>query len=353
MSDLTANDIELTIDPEFEGLLPAHSPEESAELKAAVEADGRFTDPILFWHGENVVLDGHQRMKLWQSLPEDTPIPPPQVRPIKLLDRNAAILWVFRHQLARRNLTPQQTKLFRGRVYKALKKPEGRPPKPRENKAQDEKRAQNAHVSEKGRTGEDVGKKFGVNQSTVRRDAAFADALDTIRKTNLKFAVDVEEGRLKVAAADVIAAAALPSKHRGKALVNIRSGRPVDHGLAERDNGKPKIERLIEEAATPVSQDLSRAPEFAAIAKKLQTLLNEIKSLSEERCGSLIKVSEAERDIGNAKRMVKFAAPYNVCPYCKGNKSDKCQACKSLGWVNQLVWKSAPEDMRLAVESAK
>jgi hypothetical protein len=50
---------------------------------------------------------------------------PFQTAGISLPDRDAALDWIDTNQLARRNLTPDQASLLRGRRYNRMKKREG------------------------------------------------------------------------------------------------------------------------------------------------------------------------------------------------------------------------------------
>jgi hypothetical protein len=76
--------------------------------------------------------------------------------------------WMIRNQINRRNQTPEQISYFRGKLYEQRKKAPHRPLKG----------AQNAHLS---KTAETIADEYGVNQATIRRDADFAKAIDTIR----------------------------------------------------------------------------------------------------------------------------------------------------------------------------
>ncbi len=109
------------IDPEFRDVVPPHSWDEAADLKASVEQFG-YLSPIVVWRnevGEHLVLDGHARRDIWiaavtaahteRSVNPDAPIGRaarwPQIVEIELPDRDAALLWVIDNQRGRRNLT--------------------------------------------------------------------------------------------------------------------------------------------------------------------------------------------------------------------------------------------------------
>ena len=85
------------VDPEFETLVPPLSPDELAQLEESLLMEG-CRDPLITWGGK--LLDGHHRLRICRehSLAYS-------VDKIELADRDAAVLWVIRNQLGRRNLS--------------------------------------------------------------------------------------------------------------------------------------------------------------------------------------------------------------------------------------------------------
>jgi hypothetical protein len=253
----TARDVELTIDAEFQALLPAHSDQEAEHLKAKVEQQGFFDGTILYWpsNGKNIVIDGHHRNALWESLPDKTPIPPPRVEAVNLPDRDAAKNYMLQHQLARRNLDPKHASMLRGRLCQleesidasadAAKAPSlsqngknSRTSRPREGRP----------TSAKRQAAQRVAAKTGVSANTVERDAEFVSALDAIGKVNPKAKSDIESGQLKLAKKTIVSISKLGDQI-GKALGNLRNGREWNDGIT---NGHaPKIKPSKGREITP------------------------------------------------------------------------------------------------------
>jgi len=88
----------ITLDPEFQSLIPPLSPNELAQLEANIVADG-CRDPLVTWNG--ILLDGHNRHEICARLGL-----PFATSAIELADRNEAIEWIIRNQFGRRNLVP-------------------------------------------------------------------------------------------------------------------------------------------------------------------------------------------------------------------------------------------------------
>lgn len=105
----------LTIDPEFASKIPPLREEELKQLEENILADGVVINPLIVWNG--VIVDGHNRYRILQKHPEIQFTTYEKQFP----DRYAAISWICKNQLGRRNLTPQQFKYLIGQQYDAEK----------------------------------------------------------------------------------------------------------------------------------------------------------------------------------------------------------------------------------------
>ena len=115
------------------------------------------------WAGQNVLLDGHARLRLCQA--HGIPF---MVREIDLADRDAAREWVWQNQAGRQNLTRIAANYYRGVLYRMSSK--------RPGKQNDQSSGQTAQ----GWASEVIARRFGVDERTVRRDARLADDLDAV-----------------------------------------------------------------------------------------------------------------------------------------------------------------------------
>jgi len=153
-------EINFRIDPEFQAQIPPISLDEKAILEASLLADG-CRDALVVWQEEGLLVDGHNRFEICQKHGLQYP-----VIGMSFKDREAALDWIDSNQLGRRNLTPDQMKLIRGRRYNRMKKREGRP----------SKLDQNDLVS--GETAEVLSKQHGVSPATIKRDGKAAEILE-------------------------------------------------------------------------------------------------------------------------------------------------------------------------------
>lgn len=161
----------LRIDPEFKAQIPPLTQEERKQLEENILAEGALLAPILVWNG--TIVDGHNRYEILQSHPEI----PCSVRDLNLETRDEVLVWICKHQLGRRNLTPEQKKFLMGKQYDAEKQADGfhgnqhTRPVPSAD-------AQNEHQQTSEKTCERIARENHISASAVRRAALFAAGVD-------------------------------------------------------------------------------------------------------------------------------------------------------------------------------
>ena len=149
------------LDEEFMFLLPPQTVEERAALRQSVIDEG-IREPLVVWKETGVLVDGHNRFDVAKELK----IPCKYV--VKSFkDRAAVIEWIVQNQLGRRNLTPEKLSYFRGKQYLAVKKTQG-----------GEQVDNLTECPPAGPTSVALAEKHNVSEKTIRRDAAFAAAVD-------------------------------------------------------------------------------------------------------------------------------------------------------------------------------
>ena len=222
-------------------------------------------DVLLVWQdGEKPILvDGHHRYRLCRELGIgfSTAI-------VTLRDRSAAIAFVISHQLARRNLTPEQQSHLRGKRYGSQKQRGGD-----RKSINTAKKAGPADEKSKGQldplvgdgrnsTAEMMAREYGVSPSTIKRDERLAEAIELIGAAEAGARAPLLDGSVKLTAKEAAAVPALEAqtlkavacsiKRRDKAMVKrlLKSpprqpGDDTDAIKAEtakrRRNGKEKV----------------------------------------------------------------------------------------------------------------
>ena len=150
----------MEIDNEFRNYIRPLSNEEFEKLEASILSEG-IRDPLVVWQG--ILLDGYHRYKIAQEHGLEF-----KTVEVELPDRDAAKEWILVNQLGRRNLTEQEASYYRGKLYSARKQHQFIHPK---------SVGQNVPRSD---TAEELGKEYGVNGRTIKRDEQFSKAVDKV-----------------------------------------------------------------------------------------------------------------------------------------------------------------------------
>ena len=154
----------VVVDPELSSLIPPLDDGELAQLEENILAEG-CRDALVVWDEGKILLDGHNRLRICEKhgLPYRT-------AEVSLPSREAAADWIDANQLGRRNLTPEQMSLLRGRRYNRLKRQDG---------GHGDQKSVGQNVRPKA--AESLAQQHGVDERTIRRDGQFAQAVEELR----------------------------------------------------------------------------------------------------------------------------------------------------------------------------
>ncbi|UXE67987.1 MAG: ParB N-terminal domain-containing protein [Chryseotalea sp. WA131a] len=184
------NDIakSLTILKEIKDYIHPLSEEEFFNLEKSILLEG-CRDPLIAWQKKDdqlVLVDGHNRYKICKK--NNIPF---KVKKIDFKDIEEVKIWMVENQMGRRNLTPDQMSYYRGLKYLSLKK----------------KKGGYDNVLSKGQndfsTSEFLAAQFDISESTIKRDAKFAEGLNVIGFTNPGLKLNILTGKATVKKADV------------------------------------------------------------------------------------------------------------------------------------------------------
>lgn len=156
-------DRKIKIDPEFKAQLFPLSADERAALEASILAEG-CRDALVVWEEELILLDGHNRYEIC----EEHDIAYETVH-LTLPDREAAMDWIDRNQIGRRNLTPDAFRFTLGRIYNRTKKANGQ--RGPQKLPQNEEAFSTAAV---------LAREHGVSRATVERAGKFAAEVEKV-----------------------------------------------------------------------------------------------------------------------------------------------------------------------------
>lgn len=197
-----------SIDAEFASLIPPLTPEEYKALSVSIQEEG-CRDPLVIWESDTdgpVLLDGHNRLRICEQLGVHYRLlAVPDVQ-----NRAQAKLWMLKNQLARRNLTPEQASQLRGQRYNLERHAAGRPSrldnvaKTATLRAAEEAQPPNRRDA----TAERLADEYKVSPRTIRTDAQYAAAVDTLTENvGPEVRQDILAGKSPLGKADIIALA--------------------------------------------------------------------------------------------------------------------------------------------------
>ena len=236
----------LTIDPEFASKIPPLREEELKQLEENILADGVVINPLIVWDG--VIVDGHNRYRILQKHPEIQFTTYEKEFP----DRYAAIAWICKNQLGRRNLTPQQFKYLVGQRYEAEKQSKGIEFQGNQYTSQDRSGlGQNDPDQKLHGTRSRIAKETQTSDSYVRRAAHFAKGVDAAEETEPGIKQEILSGSIKPTEKAVAAIAKAPPEERPALVQQLRQAKET-----EKSEEKPKPRRSAAETLQAI-RDIS------------------------------------------------------------------------------------------------
>ena len=238
--------LHLTIDPEFANKIPPLREEELEQLEENILADGVVINPLIVWDG--VIVDGHNRYRILQKHPEIQFTTYEKQFP----DRYAAIAWICKNQLGRRNLTPQQFKYLVGQRYEAEKQSKGIEFQGNQYTSQDRSGlGQNDPDQKSHGTRSRIAKETQTSDSYVRRAAHFAKGVDAADETEPGIKQEILSGSIKSTEKAVAAIAKAPPEERPALVQQLRQAKET-----EKQEEKPKPRRSAAETLQAI-RDIS------------------------------------------------------------------------------------------------
>ena len=227
---------QLRIDPEFEGKIPPLREAELQQLEENILADGVVINPLIVWDG--VIVDGHNRYRILQKHPEIQFATYEKQFP----DRYAAIAWICKNQLGRRNLTPQQFKYLVGQRYEAEKQSKGIEFQGNQYTSQDRSGlGQNDPDQKSHGTRSRIAKETQTSDSYVRRAAHFSKGVDAAEEAVPGIKQEILSGSIKPTERAVAAIAKAPPEERTALVQQLRQAKETkDTATDEQGESKPK-----------------------------------------------------------------------------------------------------------------
>lgn len=170
--------------------------------------------------------------------------------------------------------------------------------------------------------------------------------------------VGVTERYIKKIQSDLKSYGVNSSPHRPDSEPNNKVSRAdtrnVKRGKSEYEAKVPE-KKTLDSTGKQVPEHLvkyfERANEYRQMIRQLNTMLKTVREGKE--AGDLfyryVKIENLTAEIGNVKRIFRFALPYAVCGYCGGDENnDECRACDGCGFVNEATYRATPKGLKMS-----
>lgn len=272
--------MDLKIDPEFEQKIPPLTDEEFSLLEENILSDGEIRDPLVVWNG--FILDGHNRYRIHKKHPDI----PMTTREIKLPDRLAAIIWICKNQLGRRNLTPAQRQYLIGKQYHAVLEEQDEETQERDENGRFYRGTQNRYDGEKPpeKARDKVARENNTTGSFVQRAGDFAKGVDAAEEVVPGIREEILTGAIRPSAKAVSEVAKAGSAERRKLVEKLREPRT-------KYQEKREIPDTDEDEFSKINRRTGKTRERAAPTKK------EILAISEGMLHSDGVAAATEEDV--------------------------------------------------------
>lgn len=142
-------------------------------------------------------------------------------------DKWAAIVWMCRNQLGRRNITDEQKTALIGEAYKAQKMTQGSTQE-RSSEGRFLRKDQNGPFGRYENTAQRIADDFKVGEQTVKRAEHFVDGLDEAEKIAPGIKEAILSGEVKAPKSMVAEIRNIPEEKRTAAVEAIKSGNIAD-----------------------------------------------------------------------------------------------------------------------------
>lgn len=311
----------ITVDSEFQSLIPPLSEDEFARLEKSVIAEG-VRDPIITWGG--VIVDGHNRHAICEKHGVDCPS-----REREFESRDAAKIWIIENQFGRRNLSAysrgllalELEPLYAAEAERRLHLSEGRGKKGVQNSSQ---------VFDTGKTREKVAKAAGVSHDTIRKIKAIEAEAAKGNPVAVEAKAELESGEKKSIHGAYVAVMGKPTPRKlkdtftedGRRLC-VMCGEPIADG-EEHSSARPFVHKTCEqEYQRDWCKGKRNKPEYADADRSLRenvptfsakSLLAELHASAERLQSSWAQSFEINESMGvklkasKKKRLEKIAA---------------------------------------------
>ena len=251
--------VQLTINPNFESVIPPMTTAELVLLEDNILADGKVLMPIVVWNG--TIIDGHKRFKIVGKHPEIEY----SITELFFEDEFEAIAWICKNQLGRRNLPEEYKKYLIGKRYAAEKKDNGIYIGERQKRGEGQM-GQNDPPRDHG-TRSVVARETNTSESYVKRADLYARGIDAAETVVPGIKDEILSGALFTTAEEVMLMAKMTPEEIKKLAEDLRL--PKKDREQKKKSDKPIEESILDSMLGAVNQFVGTCGNYLARFPKL------------------------------------------------------------------------------------
>lgn len=256
----------MIIDEQFRTLIPPLTDDEFKRLEENILKEG-IRDKLVVWG--NTLIDGHNRYRIatehgltYETIQKD------------FESREHALNWIISNQLGRRNLNPNQIAYLRGKRYETEKKIWGGD---RKSDVFEKSSMPNAYLKDKPKTSYTLAEEYGVNPSTIQRDAQFSQVVDILPEEAKQ---NVLSGKENITRGEAKVVIKFDESTQKKFLKEVESGTPIKEAVKKVDpeqKRKENDERIRREMER--ERELREKTKFSTHIRKFHDITTGTKQL--------------------------------------------------------------------------
>lgn len=249
---LTLSDIKINVD--FENLIPKLTLDQFTQLEENMVKEGRARNPLVIWKGHDILVDGHNRLRVLKAHPELGWTFLEQ----EFSDEDEIKEWIIKNALGTRNLTEMQQTDLTGRLHLMRKSKRG-----------GDRKSKCKKYTLNGDTAGQIASELGIDRSTVYNSSRFVEGLDKAEAVSPGFRNEVLTGAVKAQKSEI-------------AAMRKQTPEQIKETIADIEERKGKKRKASEKALAEKIRSVDAAMASVSTAKYgLTELLREIDALGD------------------------------------------------------------------------
>ena len=106
---------------------------------------------------------------------------------------------------------------------------------------------------------------------------------------------------------------------------------------------KDDLDRDKRPDVTALERAVEQEAPLIEMQRTLKSIVKMAEAVAQSPPGRWLHMQSFAKHMDDAWAALKFARPYGMCPYCGG---DRCDKCRNSGWMPRNAWTAVPKDLQ-------